>query len=97
MMDKALLREMFEEFPFLLELNPSYTAEAIDLVYKKEQIKFVIIINEYDCIVRDAPEDEELIKRYFKYLRGFFKTEESKGFLALGYITGILPIKKVDG
>ena len=37
------------------------------------------------------------ISYYLKYLRGFFKTEESKEFLALGYITGILPIKKFDG
>ena len=57
----------------------------------------MVIIDEYDCIVRDAPENEELIKQYLKYLRGFFKTEESKQFLALGYITGILPIKKVNG
>lgn len=34
---------------------------------------------------------------YLSYLRGFFKTEESKKFLALGYITGILPIKKFEG
>ncbi len=97
LMDRRLLREIMEEFPYLEKQKPEDTAEAIDLVYKKEGIQFIIIIDEYDCIVRDAPDSKDLILDYLKYLRGFFKTEESKKFLALGYITGILPIKKMDG
>ena len=96
-MDAALLRSMKEEFPFLTEMDPQDTAEAIALAYEKDGHQFVIIIDEYDCIIRDAPENETLILDYLKWLRGFFKTEESKQFLALGYITGILPIKKVKG
>ena len=30
-----------------------------------------------------------------QFLHDIFKSEESKNFLALGYITGILPIKKI--
>ncbi len=97
LMDDRLLRDLTCEFPFLKKMKPADTPEALSLVYQKESIPFVIIIDEYDCIVRDAPDNEELIRRYLKYLRGFFKTEESKHFLALGYITGILPIKKVNG
>ncbi len=96
-MDSRLLAEMVEEFPFLKDKDPKNTPEAIDLVYKKERCRFIIIIDEYDCIVREYPGNDKLIKQYLKYLRGFFKTEESKHFLALGYLTGILPIKKVDG
>lgn len=96
-MDDSLLKEMIEEFPYLSGMKPEDTPEAINYVYKKDQQKFVIIIDEYDCIIRDASENEELIRQYLGYLRGFFKTEEARQFLALGYITGILPIKKVDG
>ena len=71
--------------------------KAVEAVWKHDGIRFVIIIDEWECIIRDAKHDEELISYYLKYLRGFFKTEESKEFLALGYITGILPIKKFDG
>ena len=97
LMDSRLLSEMTEEFPYLKEMKPGNTSEAIGMVYKKEKCRFIVIIDEYDCIVRDDPDNGTLIKQYLKYLRGFFKTEESKHFLALGYITGILPIKKVDG
>ncbi len=96
-LDRALLGEMIEEFPWLEEKEPENTAKAIDLVFKKEHCQFVIIIDEYDCIIRDDPDNEKLILDYLKYLRGFFKTEEAKKFLALGYITGILPIKKIEG
>ncbi len=96
-LDKALLQSVIEEFPFLKKLKPENTAQAVFRVYEKENIQFIVIIDEYDCIVRDAPDNEELIRDYLKYLRGLFKTEESKKFLALGYITGILPIKKVNG
>ncbi|MCR4657369.1 MAG: ATP-binding protein, partial [Lachnospiraceae bacterium] len=97
MMDRTLLSSMKEEFPFLAEMEPENTAQAIFMVYQREKRQFVVIIDEYDCIIRDAPDNEALILQYLKYLRGFFKTEESRHFLALGYITGILPVKKVDG
>ncbi|HAG69489.1 MAG TPA: hypothetical protein DCL38_05900 [Lachnospiraceae bacterium] len=97
MLDRALLKDMVETFPFLRDKGPESCAEALSLVYNEDNRRFVIIIDEYDCIIRDAAENEELIRDYLKYLRGFFKTEESKQFLALGYITGILPIKKVNG
>ena len=97
MMDRRILEEMKEEFPYLIDRNPEDVPDAINLVYKHDNTQFIVIIDEYDCIIRDAKDDEKLITDYLKYLRGFFKTEESKKFLALGYITGILPIKKVDG
>ncbi len=63
-------------------------------IYQKTNIPFVIIIDEWDCIIRNG-NDEELVHRYLQFLHSLFKSEESKSFLALAYITGILPIKKV--
>ena len=34
--------------------------------------------------------------KYLQFLHSLFKSEESKSFLALAYITGILPIKKIQ-
>lgn len=63
-------------------------------IYKKTGIPFVIIIDEWDCVIRNS-EDKELIHKYLQFLHSLFKSEESKAFLALAYITGILPIKKI--
>ena len=66
----------------------------IQKIYKKTNIPFVIIIDEWDCVIRNS-DDKELVHKYLQFLHSLFKSEESKSFLALGYITGILPIKKI--
>ncbi len=66
----------------------------INDVYQKTEIPFVIIIDEWDCVIRNS-EDSRLVHKYLQFLHSLFKSEESKSFLALAYITGILPIKKV--
>ena len=63
-------------------------------VYKISNIPFVIIIDEWDCVIRNS-NDKELVHKYLSFLHSLFKSEESKAFLALAYITGILPIKKI--
>ena len=63
-------------------------------IYSITGIPFVIIIDEWDCVIRNS-EDKELVHRYLQFLHSLFKSEESKTFLALAYITGILPIKKI--
>ena len=63
-------------------------------IYNKTNIPFVIIIDEWDCVIRNS-EDKEVVHKYLGFLHSLFKSEESKSFLALAYITGILPIKKI--
>ncbi len=96
-MDAKLLEEFQEEFPEYISASSNSTAAAMAEVYRKTEIRFIVIIDEWDCIIRDAKDDRKLIQEYLRYLRGFFKSETSKQFLALGYITGILPIKKYEG
>ena len=64
-------------------------------VYRISSIPFVIIIDEWDCVIRNS-NDKELVHKYLQFLHSLFKSEESKSFLALAYITGILPIKKIQ-
>ena len=67
----------------------------INDIYEKDGIPFVIIIDEWDCIIRNMSDNQKLVHEYLQFLHTLFKSEESKSFLALGYITGILPIKKI--
>lgn len=64
-------------------------------VYNISNIPIVIVIDEWDCVVRNCSDNQELVHKYLQFLHELFKSEESKSFLALGYITGILPIKKI--
>ena len=64
-------------------------------IYEISKVPFVIIIDEWDCVVRNHADSPELVHEYLQFLHSLFKSEESKQFLALAYITGILPIKKI--
>ncbi|MBQ7617497.1 MAG: AAA family ATPase, partial [Desulfovibrio sp.] len=54
-------------------------------------LKFVVIIDEWDCILREFLQKEDWQKTYLDFLKFLFKDQEH---LALVYMTGILPIKK---
>lgn len=63
-------------------------------IYQMTGIPFIIIIDEWDCAIRNS-DNQDLVHKYLQFLHSLFKSEESKAFLALAYITGILPIKKI--
>ena len=90
----AVIDELRKVFP------DSVREDDVDLPMVLSQInedtgsKFVIIIDEWDTIFREHKGDEAAQEEYITLLRGLFKDAPSKKFLKLGYLTGILPIKK---
>ena len=60
-------------------------------IFNQTKIPFVIIIDEWDCIFREYRMEGEAQKLYLDFLRDMLK---DKGYIALCYMTGILPIKK---
>ena len=85
------IREVYED-----EIDYSKMIHSVLMnVYRISNIPFVIIIDEWDCVIRNS-NDKELVHRYLQFLHSLFKSEESKSFLAFAYITGILPIKKIQ-
>lgn len=57
--------------------------------------KFVIIIDEWDVLIRDETANSSVQEKYINFLRGLFKGTEPAKFLHLAFLTGILPIKKI--
>jgi len=60
-------------------------------VYAHTQHPFVILIDEWDCLFREYRQDKDAQKKYLDFLRSWLKDKE---YVALAYMTGILPIKK---
>ena len=88
-----IFEDISQEYPTI-----KYTKDIADLlnkIYNVSKIKFVIIIDEWDYIVRNHADRQDLVHNYMQFLHDIFKSDESLSFLALGYITGILPIKKI--
>ena len=69
-------------------------AETLLHVTEKTGEKFVMIIDEWDAIFREAKENTKLQKEYVTFLRSLFKSSWTDIVFEAAYITGILPIKK---
>lgn len=92
---KHVLRELTDEYPNILTDHSISLAEALALVNEKSGHRFVIIIDEWDSIIRDDTEDTAAHDIYINFLRSLLKGNLPSGYLCLAYLTGILPIKKV--
>ena len=51
----------------------------------------IFLINEWDCVMRERQEAEELQRQYLDFLRNLLK---DRPYVALAYMTGILPVNK---
>ncbi len=87
----VLLKEFRKVFPDIEFDNGSSIATNISKVYGETGDKFVIIIDEYDVLVREQV-PEKLFKEYLSFLNGLFKDTTLRPAIALAYITGIMPI-----
>lgn len=93
-LQKVIFEELQQEYG-AVDISECYTiAMALAKINNKLGTQFVIIIDEWDTVFREAKQDKKLQDDYISLLRAMFKSEEAKGFVALAYITGILPIKK---
>ena len=68
--------------------------EALSRIHAKTGKKFVIIIDEWDVLIRDEAANTKVQEEYINFLRGMFKGTEPTRYIQLVYLTGILPIKK---
>lgn len=89
-----VIGELRKIFPDFVEEDDVDLPAVLAQINEYTGTKFVIIIDEWDAIFREDKDDKAAQEEYITLLRGLFKDAPSKKFLKLGYLTGILPIKK---
>lgn len=83
--------ELFEFCPEAGRRKDRSLQFYLQKAYAVTGIPYVFIVDEWDCIFREYPAGTEAQKAYLDFLRDLFK---DKSYVALCYMTGILPIKK---
>ncbi|MBR1536290.1 MAG: AAA family ATPase [Treponema sp.] len=83
--------EFIEQFPDITFTEKDSIAKCILKVFDKTGEKFVILMDEYDVLVRENVE-QDLFNQYLDFLNGLFKSDTLRPAIALAYLTGILPI-----
>lgn len=90
--DETVAEEFKKQFPNIEFSAKDNTIDRCILrVYAETGEKFIIIIDEYDVLVREQV-PEKLFQSYLSFLNGLFKDTTLRPAIALAYITGIMPI-----
>lgn len=84
----ADLLESFENIPYRDKKN---LIQVMKDIYARTRRSFIILIDEWDCMFREYTHDLKSQKKYLDFLRMWLK---DKDYVALAYMTGILPVKK---
>ncbi|MBR6223072.1 MAG: AAA family ATPase [Lachnospiraceae bacterium] len=90
-MEKSIIRDIVKAYPVADYMDKTDFLQVMDDVYADTEQQFVIIIDEWDAVFRERKDDTEGQRLYLDFLRDWLKDKE---YVALAYMTGILPIKK---
>ena len=93
LLTEALKAEMQEEFPEITFDNDMTLSQAMQKVFSKTKRGFVVIMDEYDVLIRTQV-SQSVFSHYLLFLNDLFKSIEMRQVIKLAYITGILPIVK---
>lgn len=91
MIEKSLLRDLMKVYPDIDYLDQSDLISSLMDIYGETSDPFIFIIDEWDCIFRENRDDAKGQKIYLDFIRNLLKDQS---YVALAYMTGILPIKK---
>ena len=89
-LQKRVLKEMKQTFS-VIEPEETSLITALEDLYSQCDEKFIFIIDEWDSIFRVHRDNAAAQKEYLDFLRDLLKGQP---YVALSYMTGILPIKK---
>lgn len=90
-LEQEVLRELRKEYGEILSGRDRGLAVALREIYVETEREFIFLIDEWDCVMRERQKSEELQKQYLDFLRNLLKDQP---YVALAYMTGILPVKK---
>lgn len=88
------IEELREYYPGELPENTRSLPEALSRIHAVTGKKFIVIIDEWDVLIRDESANKKVQEEYINFLRGMFKGTEPTKYIRLAYLTGILPVKK---
>lgn len=93
---KSIFSELSCEFPSAMGTGVKLLADALANVRRCTGEKFIFIIDEWDAILRSNQVSKDIRNGYYNFLRSLFKGSDTPYYLDLAYMTGVLPIKRIE-
>ena len=89
-----IVEELKKEYPDILDPDVTGLPDAMSIINQETGNRFIVIIDEWDVLIRDEAANKKVQEKYINFLRAMFKGTEPTKYIQLVYLTGILPIKK---
>lgn len=83
---KSVLDELREIYSGTLPAEVVRLPDALSRVKERTGQKFIIIIDEWDVLIRDGEVSETIQDEYINFLRGMFKGTEPTKYIQLAYL-----------
>lgn len=93
--ENSVIDELRAAYPEVLSSHVISLPDAMSIIYAQTGSRFIVIIDEWDVLIRDDANNKAVQEQYINFLCGMFKGTEPSKFISLAYLTGILPIKKL--
>ncbi len=88
---ERIREELMDQFPDCGIKESDTLDRCILRIYAKTGEQFVLILDEYDVLVREQVKSS-IFDPYLAFLNGMFKNADLAPAIALAYLTGVLPI-----
>ena len=95
-MQAQVINDILAEFPQITRREDDDLMDVLCSISESTGEHFMMIIDEWDAILREMGDDTQITTAYVDLLRRLFKGFSSSRVFAGAYLTGILPIKKYD-
>ena len=92
--NEGILQELREAYGQIIPDAVRTAYGAMSYIKAATGNKFVVIVDEWDVLIRDEAANKKVQEKYINFLRAMFKGTEPTKYIQLAYLTGILPIKK---
>ena len=90
-LEKTVIAEIRKVYGDFFSEEESDLSVVLEQIYVETDRQFIFLIDEWDCVMREKQEAEGLQRQYLDFLRNLLKDQP---YVALAYMTGILPVKK---
>ncbi|MBR0410830.1 MAG: AAA family ATPase [Eubacterium sp.] len=88
---REIKKEIAAAYPTATLEDDDSLAQSMLRVYASTGETFIILIDEYDVIVREQV-SRKIFDDYLSFLNGLFKSDTLRPAVSLAYLTGILPV-----
>ena len=90
-LSRRILHELKKEYGDVDCFDWNDLISVLEEIFQEKQVPFIFIIDEWDCVFRVHKNNSDSQTKYLDFLRNLLKDQS---YVALAYMTGILPIKK---